>query len=275
MANLLRNLALLCSALLISACGESGSEPDQYSEVQYRVLQAGGGTFTLVSLSAGGFQRRLSLDAVYTTQGPVPFLVEGAPGPHAAEFCRRSGGELTIQFSSDSSNEGLVRLTFDSEGQAGVCRTAASVCTPASGGSTCLADSECAASEVCEKRLIVKYDPTQSGILEMPQPFADPDVRFEVCAPLSGETCSVAGKAGDPPNTVYGRFVSGSVGDIASTFLVGDETPAVYFLNRAKDNVSAVIGAADDEPVQLQLYIDNQLEDSDQGSGDVLIRRDI
>ncbi len=275
MINLLRSLALLCSALLISACGESGSEPDQYSEVQYRVLQAGGGTFALVSLSAGGFQRRLSPDAVYTTQGPVRFLVEGAPGPHAAEFCRRSGGELTIQFSSDSSNEGLVRLTFDSEAQAGACRTTASVCTQASEGSTCFSDSECATGEVCEKRLVVTYDPTQSGVLEMPLPFADPDVRFEVCAPLTGDTCSVAGKAGDPPNTIYGRFVSGSVGDIASTFLVSDETPAVYFLNSAKDNVSAVVGASDDEPVQLQLLVDNRVVDSDHGRGDVLIRRDL
>jgi len=272
---LFRTSLVATLAFFASACGESGSQPDRFAEVQYRVQQDGGGTFSLLSFTSGGFQRRVNADTVYSTQGPIRFLVEGAPGPYSAEFCRRSGGELTVFFSSDSSNDGVVRLTFDSAGQPGVCRSPAIICTAAGPGAACLSDSDCGSGDVCEKKIAIEYDPSQSGVLQTPLPFADPDVRFEVCAPTSGDSCSVGGSVGDPPNTIFGRVMSGSVGDIESTYLVADETPAVYFLNSARHNVSAVFSALDDERLQIQLFITDRLRETESGTDDVLIRRDI
>ncbi len=271
MITFLRTSLLITLPLLLLACGESGSEPEQFSEVQYRVVQDGGGTFALLSLSAGGFQRRLAANAVYSTQGPVRLMVEGAPGPYSAELCRRSGGDMTVFFTADSSTlPGQVRLTFETAGQSGVCRDLAAACTADPSGASCVSDGNCAAGEVCEKRLAIEY-PALSGALAS-QRFADPDVRFEVCEPSGASPCSVRG---EPPTTLFGRVMSGSVGDIASTYLVGDEIPSIYFLNSAKHNVSAIFRAAADEFLQVQLFVNDTLRDTQSGTEDVIIREDL
>ena len=267
----LRNSLVLALPLFLLACGESLDPAGQFSEVQYRVSQEGGGTFALVSMSSGGFKRRLSADTVYSPQGPIRFSIEGAPGPYFAEFCRRSG-DMSVRFTADSSDQpGQVSLLYETSGQAGNCRSSATVCTQTSGGgAACLADGQCQAGEVCEKRLKIKYPPSSDD--SAAQPFADPDVRFEVCVPVSGSSCSVAG---DPATTIFGRVVNGSVGDIESTFLVTDETPAVYFLNTAKHNASAIFRAAADEFLQTQLFVNNGLRDTQSGTRDVILREDL
>ncbi len=271
MITFLRTSLLVALPLLLLACGESGSQPEQFSEVQYRVQQDGGGTFALLSMSAGGFQRRLVADTVYSTQGPVRFMVEGAPGPYSAELCRHSGGDMTVVFTADSSNlPGQVRLTFETAGQSGLCRSSAVACMPDPSGASCLSDTDCAAEEVCEKRLAIEYPPG-SGALAT-KGFADPDVRFEVCVPVSGTSCSVGGA---PPTTVFGRSVLGSVGDLGATYLVGDDSPSVYFLNSAKHNVSAIFRAAADEFLQVQLFVNGALRDTQSGTKDVIIREDL
>jgi len=271
MMNTIRRLALLVLPLVCLACGETGSEPELYSEVQFRVSQDGGGTFSLRSLSAGGQRRRISPDAVYSTIGPVRFLVEGAPGPYSAEFCRRSGGDMAVAFTADSTNlPGQVRLNFETAGIAGHCVATSALCGPTSTGAACLRDADCSSGEACEKRLSIVFPQGSVDVDALPE--ADPDVRFETCVPIGTQPCTVAG---DPPTTVYGRVVGGSVGDIASTYLVSDETPSVYFLFGARAGVNGIFRAAGDEVVQVQLYVDNRLRATESGNRDVVIRRDL
>lgn len=271
MKNPFRRLVLLLPPLLCLACGESGSEPELYSEVQYRVSQDGGGTFSLLSLSAGGRRRRISPEAVYSTQGPVRFLVEGAPSPYTAEFCRRSGGEMAVAFTADSTNlPGQVRLNFETTGVAGHCAATATICSATNSGSACQRDADCGAGEACEKRLSVVFPAGDIDVAALPE--ADPDVRFETCVPIGSTPCTVAG---NPPSTIYGRIASGSVGDIESTYLVSDDTPSVYFLFNARAAVNGIFRAAGNETMQAQLYVDNRLRATESGGGDVIIRRDL
>ncbi len=269
---LLSLLVGACLGVLFAGCGQSGSNPALFPEIRYIVQPAGQTSFAVDFLNAGGICHKLPASQVFTVSGPVSFFIENAPPPYIGRF--RRIGTADIQVS--------VRVT----GQSVVS------------GST--SGSNDTVTLVASQTVPPTPVPTDCT------PNANPEVRFDVCAPSSGtsvcfpertctnapsRTCSADGDC-TPGGTctlpvvggIPGFEFTGTLGDAFMSHLISrpstDDppltTPAMYFLENAQDSVNAVLqNTTPSQPLLIQLFIDGQGEETQSGTGEVIIRKDL
>jgi len=99
-----------------------------------------------------------------------------------------------------------------------------------------------------------------------------PEVRFDVCSPSQGaSTCFTASDSG-----FFTSFFTGTLGDAFTTHVFNGGTPAIYFLDAAQDNVSAVFTSNPSGTfLRVELYVDGQQRTTSSGTQNVLVNQDI
>jgi len=265
-------LAIVIVILVAAAgCGTSGSSPILYHEVRFQVEPANSGigqaTFSVISLNADGVPFGFANGTTFTTTGAFNFYLDGAAPPYSATFVQQGDAPILVSVFIDRN---LVSGDNVSTGP----------------GST------------------VTVGPIDLGTPGPPAP-AGPLVRFDVCAPFPGlGTCSTTnptdlppGKQGtcsgspstfcstDPaamdcpsPQTcitvsagTFGVPYNGSIGDSFMSHLLESDssrqTPAIYFLQDARDTANGIFGSISGQFLQGQLFIDNQLQETKSGGG--------
>jgi len=233
-----RVLALVAAGVLtaLAGCGETGSNPVLYPEVQIQIGADQGGTaqFVVDTLVGGGVLYTSLSDETFTALGgTVNFFLEGAAPPYSIQV--RQVGDATVR----------VHLLIT--GSTDLVRTT-------SGADT-----------------TVTVQTASTTPLPSPVP-PTVEVRADVCAPSTGfGSCSPSGS--DPG--VFGRPFTGTFGDPFTTHLLSANTPAVYFLSGARDNVSGVFQSTQKLDLFAQLFTNGALKDSQAGTGNVVVRADL
>jgi hypothetical protein len=104
-------------------------------------------------------------------------------------------------------------------------------------------------------------------------------VRFDVCAPApTSGSCSTTNAPGLPPVPagLFGIPYTGQIGDQYMSHLLQDSptdtnpprtTPAIYFLQNARDSANGLFGSLSGQFLQAQLFVNNQLEQTEAGTG--------
>jgi hypothetical protein len=252
-------LAVFVVALAIGGCGESGSNPVLFPETIFSVTPSGGGVFAVDFVDGGGVRHLFPANVQFSGTSTFVFHILGAPTPFNGRFKRISGGDIEVVLTV--AEQPSVGPLF-STNLPGCCQTTEQSCQ------SCFVDADCAASPTgasCVQTLDIPPGPGPG-----PVPRANPDVRVDVCVPFPGtSSCSLNGDAG-----VFGQPFSGTIGDQFITHLVNGSAPSVYFLTNARDNVSAVVSGSG-QLLQAQLFINDQLTDTESGTGDVIIRHDL
>ena len=226
---------------LNGGCGESGSRPTLYPEVQFQVQPAGQSTFTVGELVAGGVRHTFPADMVFTATAPVFFFLENAPPPYSGTFTLKEGGDITVTVSV--SPGGIPSATDTTSGPESTVTVSAAV----SPGAT----------------------PTT------PSP-ATEEIRFDVCVPsLTPGTCFTGGDEGTP-----GIQFSGTLGDASLTYETVGITPTIYFFEGAQDSINAnlrLVQVTGNDRLVVQLFINGALEqtDSSSSSDGVHMRQDL
>lgn len=237
-----RSILLVACALWAAGCGTSGSNPPVLPEVQFVVGPQKSGapvTFT-ASLFAGGISHTFPPDMAFTTNGPFNIFLEGASMPYGGSFARPAdSGDITVQ-------ETIVTET-------GVDQITTQAFTTGTDPVTVVI-------------------PQGAPVPTTPVP-PNPEVRFDVCVPSTAgqASCYAGGDSGVP-----GIAFNGSVGDAFFTHLVLGTTPSMYFLEGARDSVNGVFRAnTAGQQLLVQMFIDGQLKETESGTGDVVVRKDL
>jgi hypothetical protein len=124
----------------------------------------------------------------------------------------------------------------------------------------------------------VSANPPQSGCPApsgAPGP-SNPEVRFDVCAPLPGDlNCATMQ---DPPGIgTFGVVFSGSIGDEIFSHMTGGTTPTIYFYQAPQENINAVFTRQPftGDILQGQLYINGALQQTVGSDHNVVIKQDL
>lgn len=236
--------ALVVAALASAGCGDGG-DPDFYPQIQFRLVALGGDacfSFDHVSSSRARHELEPGSEFKLADGEQASFLLANAPPPYEAQFawveCPGNSGEIRV-------------FGFEVQGPVAAAQTL-NATTP---------------TVVVRLRQDVD-DPIS---LEIDSPRA----RFNVCAPLTEDD--------DCSNGIAGRVVTGSITDAFTSHdlrrLEGDDslsTPAVLFLEHPRDQVRAVFRGEDDQLVRGELFVDDDLKDSDSSKGgDVVLSEDL
>jgi hypothetical protein len=237
--HLMRSAAIVsaCFVIVTSGCGTSGSDPVQYPEVRFEVRPAGQSTFTVDSLIGGGVSHSSVTNQQFTATGAFDIALENAMPPYEGTFTLVAGDQITVSIS-----------VISPTGQTLVSKTTSPghpVVTVSSGGT-------------------VPVPP--------PGP-ANPEVRFDVCAPLANETaCSVAASVG-----TFGVLFTGTLGDPFTSHLINGATPTIYFLEAPSDNVAGVFTREPQVGVLLvaQLLFNGVLQQTQANASNVIIKQDL
>lgn len=98
------------------------------------------------------------------------------------------------------------------------------------------------------------------------------EVRFETCVPLPPSTaCSAV----DDP--VFGLPMSATLGDPFTTRLLFTTAPSIYYLDGVRDSVHGVFALEPSNGYKLvaKLFINNQLQQTQSGDGDVILKHNL
>jgi hypothetical protein len=259
-----RSLVLLatCVVMLLTGCGESGSNPPVLPEVQFQVgpcpsdvCPGGAGapvTFTVQSLFNGSVLDTSLADMQFTTDGTFNIYLEGAVQPYGGCFVQVGDSDILVRELINIAEQGTpqpaIRACASQNGPL------ATLVLPGSSNCPDL-------QQVCPSP-IMPVSP-------------NPEVRFQVCAPRPGESsCMTSGDSG-----IAGITFTGSVGDANFTHEVGQQvvaaTPSIYFLIGASDSVNGVFDSISGQFLIVQLWINGQLRQTSSGTGSVVVREDL
>lgn len=234
-----RHAAIVSACLIaaISGCGTSGSDPVQYPEVHFAVHPGGQSVFTVDSLIGGGVSHSSVTGQQFTATGTFEIVLENAMPPYLGVFTLVSGDQMTVSLTVVSPTGQTVVTDVTTPG-----KPTATVST--------------------------------GGPVPVPPPGpANPEVRFDVCAPLANETaCSVAASIG-----TFGVLFNGTLGDPFTSHLLNGATPTIYFLEAPQDNVNGVFTRQPQVGVLLvaQLFFNGVLEQTQANASNVIIKQDL
>jgi hypothetical protein len=230
---------LVCAVCGVWGCGTTGSDPILFPEVRFDVLPSGQATFTVDALSGGGESYASVIGQQFTATAPFHFALENAGQPLMGAFSVNptSGDQITVT------------LTVIS----GLSQTQVSDATGPG-----------------KPTARVSIPTTAAGVTPPP---GNPEVRFDVCAPLPGRTtCSAT-----TGNGTFGALFTGSFGDPFISYLTNGATPTIYFYRAPQSNINAVLtrlpvtGAL----LAVQLLVNGELKQTEVGSGEVIISQDL
>lgn len=264
----------------ITGCGTSGSEPVLYPEVRFEVSPAQGGQppfrFVVERFVIGGVLHTDLSGTTFTSTGVFRFVFENAPPPYTGTFRQVGGTAITVHLLQEGTGIETSQTTSGDQTQCG---------TAASSDPSCIVNPS-----------IFGPQPT---LIALP----NPEVRFDVCAPLvpSGsclmirvcsnnpvQVCvSDADCSGGSCSPVPGRFdvpFSGVIGDPFVTYLLGTAssivnppafTPAIYYFEGAEQSVNAVFSNVAGATLAVQFFINGQLSQNATGGGSLVFEQDL
>lgn len=98
------------------------------------------------------------------------------------------------------------------------------------------------------------------------------EIRFEICVPLPPSTSCTA--ANDP---VFGLPMNATLGDPFTSHVSFGTAPSIYYLDAARDSVHGVFALqpANGYTLVAKLFINNHLEQTQSGSGDVGLKQNL
>lgn len=110
---------------------------------------------------------------------------------------------------------------------------------------------------------------------------ANPEVRLDLCVVAPNmSSCSPTDGSGIP-----GAGITGTLGDAFISHVLSlpcpqvagpcDQTPAIYFIEDARDMVNAVFASQGGQTLYVQLFINGELLQSNKDTGNVIITRDL
>lgn len=252
---LIRRAALLLVFAVcgVWGCGQTGSDPPLFPEVHFTVSPAGQATFRVRALNSGGASYASVIDQQFTATAPFEFVLENA------------GPGFRGVFEVDPSTGDQITVTL-----AVVCGLGQTRVSDATGP-----DKPTATVSIP----FVRDAPCNPGVpppdLGVPPPPSNPEVRFDICAPLPNlTTCSTTTTDRDQS---FGILFTGSLGDPFTSHLTSGATPAIYFYQAPRDNINAVFRNAQntDRLLAAQLRIDNDLKQTESSTGSIVISQDL
>jgi hypothetical protein len=234
--------------IAVSGCGTSGSNPVLYHEVRFQVEPAAAGqaTFSVVALDADGVPFGFPDGTTFTTTGAFNFYLEGSAPPYSGTFVQEGTATISVSVFIDRN---LV-----------------------SGGNT-----------THGPNTSVTVGPVDLGTPGSPPP-QGPLVRFDICAPgPDSGTCSTTNGPGLPavPAGNFGIPYKGSIGDEFMSHLLESDvsrtTPAIYFLQNARDSANGIFTPISSQFLQAQLFVSDVLEQTTSGttSDNLILRKDL
>lgn len=238
--HLMRNAAIVSAFVLFGVwgCGQSGSDPVVYPEVRFEVRPAGQSTFRVDSLIGGGVSHASVTGQDFIAVGPFDFVLENAAPPYQGIFTLVSGDQITVTVT-------VMSIT----------------------GQTQVSDATAPGKPTA---MVLTGGPAPSMT---PGP-GNPEVRFDVCAPLrDGTSCSTM----DSTVGSFGVLFTGTLGDPFISHLLSGTTPTIYFLEGPRDTVNGVftrqppVGAL----LLAQLFINGTLKQSGASVNDVVLKQDL
>lgn len=242
-------LALAVAAFGFAGCGD---DPDEefYPQILYRLEARGGGAcFRLDYAATGGARHEVEPGRIFVlVEGERgTFLVANGPPPYEARF------------------------TWDATTGPGGCPDISGV-IDVSGFEVQGTSAEVQTLSAANPAVVVRLR------ADVPGPVAaeveSKPVRFEVCSPPASD----AGCGGGP----IGREFTGNIGDAFVSHILSElesndsaTTPAVVFLENARDRVSGIFRGLTDQLLRGELYIDDELVDAQNSTGDVVLDKDL
>jgi hypothetical protein len=223
-------------ALALCGCGESGSDPPQSPEARFVIQPTGQVTFRVDSLIGGGVNHTSLVGQQFTTTSAFSIVLESAAAPFGGSFTLVSGAQITVTLAVIS----------------GIAQTQVSDFATTLGAT---------ATVVIGGPLPV-----------MPGP-GNPEVRFDICAPLSGQVaCSITTGTG-----AFGVQFSGTIGDRFTSYVVSGATPSIFFFEAPKENVNAVFARQPmtGDLLVVGLSVNGQPVKTQADTGDVVLREDL
>ncbi len=242
-------------------CGTSGSNPIEFPEVHFAVQpQQGGQTvFTVDSLIAGGVTHPSVAGRQFVATSTFEIVLENAAPPYHAVFSRPPCDPsappcditVTISVIAQTGQTQVSDMTFTGKDSAVLD------CMPTMGvapGVQCMGGAPL------------------SGTPPPTPALANPEVRFDVCAPLpNASTCFTAGDSG-----IFGIAFNGTLGDLVTTHLLSGTTPSIYFLEGVSHSVNGVFRSGIiTQSLLVQMSINGTLQQAGSGTGDIVIRQDL
>jgi hypothetical protein len=238
-------LALVAAATLVSGCGDD-PEPEYFPQVLYRLEAFGGGAcFRMDHISSSGARHELEAGRIFVLADgePTTFLVANAPPPYQARFAWVEDG------CPDTS--GVLQVSgFEVQGPSAEPQVLS------------------AAQPAVTVVLRIDVDTPLSTEIE------GTPVRFEVCSPVDANSACGGGPTG--------RAFTGNIGDAFTSHILSQlesndaaTTPAIIFLEDARDRVSGIFRGLTDQRLRGELYIDGDLEDEQNSDGDVVLDSDL
>lgn len=227
---------------LVSACGESGSNPPTYPEIRFQVEPLEGtATFEVQSLAGGQIEYTSLAGTVFTATSIFNFVLEGAGPPYSGRFTQIGEGAIRVRLVVTGSGPDLFRV-----------------------------------SEGPGTSVTVETVSDNPPALRPP----NPEVRFDVCAPVPGVfSCHVddeqpgtfgiqfSGTMGDIDTTH--QLGQRSAADPVPT------TPSIYFLQKPQEAVSGVFRSSNSNELVARLFINGTQESVAAGTADVVVRKDL
>lgn len=186
-----------------------------------------------------------SLDGVdFTISSTFNFVLENAPPPFEATFMQTGSGAISI--------------TLTVAGQ-----------TEQDGGSTS------GQGTIVAVRLGGGSRPPTTPVAP------NKEVRFDVCAVVLNEpSCSAI-----DGSSIFGVGITGTLGDAFISHQLQlpcpqggspcDETPAIYFLEDARQMANAVYRSTEGQELVVQLLINGETKQTSSGTGNVIISKDL
>jgi hypothetical protein len=276
-------LTVMCGGGLMvtttAGCGTSGSEPVLFPEVRFEVSPVAGAQppfqFVVERFVIGGVLHTDLSGTTFTSTDVFRFVFENAPPPYTGTFRQVGGAAIRVHLLQEGTGIETTQMTSGNQIQCG---------SPTSSDPACIVNPS-----------IFGPQPTR---ITLP----NPEVRFDVCAPLVASVsclmtrvCSnnpvqpCATDADCPGGTCSpdpGRFnvqFNGVIGDPFVTYLLGIGsstvnapafTPAIYYFEGASQTVNAVftpfIGT-----LAVQFFINGQLSQNGTGGGSIVFEQDL
>ncbi len=239
----LRLIGMIGVTLWLAGCGESGSQPVLFPEIQFVVglapCEVGqpcpAQAQVMAELEVGGVSHKVPSPLLVTSN--FQLLAENAAPPYAGKFTL-----VPPQQAGAPVRDVQVKLIVT--GQTTQTGFSSGVGVPAIVGAF-------------------------TGTLPPPAE----EVRFDVCVPLlTPGTCFGAGDSG-----VFGVPFQGTIGDAAQTHLLSTAVPSIFFLENAVDTVNGIFTLIPFTGQELvaQLFINGAFKQTQSGTHDVIIRQDL
>jgi hypothetical protein len=229
---------VLVGALLAAValgCGTSGSKPTAPPEVRFRVRPSGLTRFSVVMVTNG--VKHEFPGTVFTASSDFDFYFENTAPPY--------GGTFTVE-PDNLGNYGDLEVILSVTGET---------------------DQTVSADHTTHAATVETVVGTVKGGVQPTQ-----EVRFETCVPLPPSTSCTA--ADDP---VFGLPMNATLGDPFSSHVSFGTAPNIYFLDAARDSVHAVFALQPSNGYTLvaKLFINNQLQQTHSGSGDITFQQNL